>query len=285
MKTTILILIGVMTIGTVPLVLAQPSAPERVIWNSRPIPVHVQRYHERIVHFPDEIRFWLPDSLRSKVSVIAANGVLYIRALETFPKSRMRVQGLNDQQIFLLDVVANDVASVNEELIVMTEDSVVNLTNNLAAESQTQDWRVRLTRYAAQALYAPERLLVGDNAIRRVPLDITQPIPLVRTGVIEATPIASWRGGGLTVTAVKLRNLQRHTLSLTFESSNDNQAIDLSRMIRGNWLTITVQHASLGQINDSKDTTTLYLVSQSPLIESLGFPLPDTALSVENNGG
>ena len=285
MKTWVLIFIGVMTLGAVPFVSAQASSPERVIWDARPIPVHVQRNHERIVHFPDEIRYWLPDSLQSKVSVIAANGVLYIRALETFPETRMRVQGLNDQQIFLLDVVANDAASVNQELIVMTQDSVLNRTDNRSPESQPQDWRVRLTRFAAQALYAPERLLVGDNAIRRVPLDITHPIPLVRTGVIEATPIASWHGGGLTVTAVKLRNLQSHTLSLTFESSKDNKAIDLSRMIRGDWLTMTLQHASLGQINQSEDTTTLYLVSQYPFIESLGFPLTDTALSGENNGG
>ncbi|PHS00165.1 MAG: TIGR03749 family integrating conjugative element protein [Blastopirellula sp.] len=285
MKTHILVFLCALTLGGISSVKAQTSSPERVIWDARPIPVHVQRNHERIVHFPDEIRYWLPDSLQSKVSILAANGVLYIRALESFPPTRMRVQGLNDQQIFLLDVMANDVASVNQELIVMTEQSVINQTDTQSSDSRTQDWRVRLTRYAAQALYAPERLLSGDKEIRRVPLDIHQAIPLVRTGVIEALPIASWRGGGLTVTAIKLRNLQPHSLSLIFETANDNQTIDLSRLIRGDWLTMTVQHSFLGQGNQSEDTTTLYLVSEHPFIESLGFPVNVPVVGEETNNG
>ena len=57
------------------------EAPERVLWDKTPISVHIQLGEERIIHFPDDIRYWLPDSIQRKVTVLAANGVLYILSL------------------------------------------------------------------------------------------------------------------------------------------------------------------------------------------------------------
>jgi len=147
------------------------TTAERVLWDKRPIVVHIQRNHERIIHFPDDIRYWLPDQLQRKVTVLAANGVLYIRALEPFSRSRIQVQGLQSQQIYLLDVMADDTASVADELIVITAESVINQAKDKTQKMAGQDWRVRLSRYAAQQLYAPERLLKGDSAIERIPVE------------------------------------------------------------------------------------------------------------------
>ena len=263
---------------------AMADAPQRVLWDKRPINVHLQVDHERLIHFPDDVRYWLPDNVKHKLSVLAANGVLYIRAIASFPTTRLRVQGLNNQHIYLLDLTASDVASSNDELIVMTQDSTQNLSKPVTQNKAAEDWRIRLTRYAAQQLYAPERLIQGGAAIKRFPLEITTAVPLIPGGLVETVPIASWRGHGLTVTAVRVRNLSRQSLALQFGQSNNPQSLNLSRLVRGDWLTATLQHRQLGVGGDETDTTTLYLVSNRPFIESLSMPFDDQQVENKHAG-
>ena len=286
MKRLLLGFLGVMI--AVPVMaesnVVKSATAERVLWDKRPIVVHIQRDHERIIHFPDDIRYWLPDQLQRKVTVLAANGVLYIRALEPFSRSRIRVQGLQSQQIYLLDVMADESASVADELIVITAESVINQAKDKTQKMAGQDWRVRLSRYAAQQLYAPERLLKGDSAIERIPV-ASQAIPLIRGGVIEATPIASWQGGGLTVTAVRLQNKQTHPLILQFTPSGEGNSVNLNKLLRGRWLTATLQHKWLGALGQKDDTTTLYLVSAQSFVESTGFVNLNAGLEEDNADG
>ena len=260
------------------------DAPERVLWDKRPISVHLQVGHERIIHFPDDVRYWLPDTVKRHVSVLAANGVLYIRAMEPFPTTRLRIQGLNDQQVYLLDITASEVAAVSDELIVMTKKNTRNRSKEATAYRTTEDWRIRLTRYAAQQLYAPERLVDGDSAIKRIPVESKTSVPLIRGGLIEAVPIASWQGHGLTVTAVRVRNLSRQSLQLQFDRSDSLQALDLSYLVRGDWLTATLQHDRLGAMGDETDTTTLYLVSNRSFVESLSLPIDSRVLQSGQTG-
>lgn len=265
-----ILLTTLLGLAVLPALADNTAAPERVLWDKRPISVHIQRGRERIIHFPDEVRYWLPDLIKHKVSALAANGVLYLKALDVFPVTRIRVQSLGDQRVYLLDLVIDDSPSVNEELIVMTRGSTTNLAKDTEAESPTEDWRVRLTRFAAQQLYAPERLLVGDRSIKRIPVKTSIPVSLIRGGGIEALPIAAWQGGGLTVTAVKLRNLRHQSLRLQFNESDGVNTLNLSKLIRGNWLTATLQHSTLEIAGQPDDTTTLYLVSDRSFVESLG---------------
>ena len=263
----------------------QLPAVERVVWDKRPIAVHIQRNQERIIHFPDDVRYWLPDSLKRKVSVVAANGVLYVRATESFPATRIRVQGLIDQTIYLLDVTANDSESVSDELVVMKPEAVTNRAKDQTATLQAEDWRVRLTRYAAQQLYAPERLLRGDSQIKRIAINTQKPVPLVRGQQIKVQPIAAWQGGGYTVTAVTLRNLTEQNLYLAFADGNKSNSIDLAYVLRGRWLTAVTQHNFMGAAGKETDTTTLYLTSDRPFIESLGLaPQPDDKVKEATDG-
>ena len=260
------------------------DASERVLWDKRPINVHLQVGHERIIHFPDDVRYWLPDTVKRHVSVLAANGVLYIRAVEPFPTTRIRIQGMNDQQIYLLDITASESAAVSDELIVMTKKNTRNRSKESTTYKTTEDWRIRLTRYAAQQLYAPERLVDGDSAIKRIPVESKTSVPLIRGGLIEAVPIASWQGHGLTVTAIRVRNLSRQSLQLQFDRSDSLQALDLSYLVRGDWLTATLQHDRLGAMGDEKDTTTLYLVSNRSFVESLSLPIDSRVLQSGQTG-
>ena len=260
------------------------DASERVLWDKRPINVHLQVGNERIIHFPDDVRYWLPDTVKRHVSVLAANGVLYIRAMEPFPTTRLRIQGLNNQQVYLLDITASEAAAVSNELIVMTKENTRNRSREATAYKTTEDWRIRLTRYAAQQLYAPERLVDGDSAIKRIPVESKMSVPLIRGGLIEAVPIASWQGHGLTVTAVRVRNLSRQSLQLQFDRSDFQQALDLSYLMRGDWLTATLQHDRLGAMGDETDTTTLYLVSNRSFVESLSLPIDNRVLQSGKTG-
>jgi integrating conjugative element protein (TIGR03749 family) len=260
------------------------DTPERVLWDKRPISVHLQVDHERIIHFPDDVRYWLPDTVKRQVSVLAANGVLYIRAVEPFPTTRIRIQGLSDQQIYLLDITASKVAAVSDELIVMTKENTRNRSKDATVYKTTEDWRIRLTRYAAQQLYAPERLVDGDSAIKRIPVELKTSVPLIRGGLIEAVPIASWQGHGLTVTAVRVRNLSLQSLQLQFDRSDSHRVLDLSYLVRGDWLTATLQHDRLGAMGDETDTTTLYLVSNRSFVESLSLPIDSRVLQSGQTG-
>ena len=260
------------------------DASERVLWDKRPINVHLQVGSERIIHFPDDVRYWLPDTVKRHVSVLAANGVLYIRAMEPFPTTRLRIQELNDQQVYLLDITASEVAAVSDELIVMTKKNTRNRSKEATAYKTTEDWRIRLTRYAAQQLYAPERLVDGNSAIKRIPVESKTSVPLIRGGLIETVPIASWQGHGLTVTAVRARNLSRQSLQLQFDRSDSLQALDLSYLVRGDWLTATLQHDRLGAMGDETDTTTLYLVSNRSFVESLSLPIDNRVLQSGQTG-
>ena len=262
------------------------DSAERVLWDKTPIAVHIQQGEERIIHFPDDIRYWVPDSIQQKVSILAANGVLYIQAIGEFSATRIRVQGLHDQQVYLLDISSSEVPTKSTEMIVMTTESVVNLTDGVGASEHVEDWKVRLTRYAARQLYAPERLSGNDNAIKRIPVGITSAIPLIRSGMIEAVPIASWQAEGFTVTAIRLSNLTEISYRLTFESHQQRGGdLNLAKMIRGRWLTATVQHDLIGPKGRKDDSTVLYLVSNRSFEDSLDWMLPD-ALPMEsaNNG-
>ena len=257
------------------------DSAERVLWDKTPIAVHIQQGEERIIHFPDDIRYWVPDSIQQKVSILAANGVLYIQAIGSFSATRIRVQGLNDQQVYLLDISSSEIPMKSTEMIVMTTESVVNLNDGGSASEHIEDWKVRLTRYAARQLYAPERLSGNDIAIKRTPLGIASAIPLIRSGVIEAVPIASWQAEGLTVTAIRLNNLTEVPYRLTFESPQISVGdLNLAKMIRGRWLTATVQHDLIGPKGRKDDSTVLYLVSNRSFEDSLGWMLPD-GLSME----
>lgn len=248
---------------------AADSAPERVIWDKKPIAVHIQERSERIIYFPGAIRYWLPDSLTNKVSALSANGVLYLQAHASFPLTRIRVQDIASQNIYLLDVFADEERSVSDELVVMEPGQLRNLSEPQNRKLSGEDWRVRLTRYAAQQFYAPERILVGDPAIKRIPLATDNPIPLIQGGEFKAIPIAAWKGGGFILTAVKIVNQTAERILIRFDDLEKGKVLSLEKQVRGDWLTVTPQHTFVGPKGSVEDTTVLYLVSLRPLAESI----------------
>ena len=141
--------------------------------------------------------------------------------------------------------------------IVVTLDEPGTAENRLAeTDNGVQHGYVSLTRYAAQQLYAPMRLLSSVPGIVRVPVQRGS-VALVPGDTVEAQPLVAWRAGHLYVTAVKLRNRSRKA-----------QVLD-PRTLRGVWLSAAFQHARLLPAGDEADTTAVYLVSAQPFRASL----------------
>ena len=115
---------------------------------------------------------------------------------------------------------------------------------------------VTLTRFAAQQLYAPARLLNELPGVVRVPVK-REPVALVRGAAFEAVPLIAWRAGDRFVTAVTLTNTTRYP-----------QILD-PRTLRGDWFTATFQHNRVHAPGSEADRTVVYLISARPFAASL----------------
>ncbi|MDZ7840881.1 MAG: TIGR03749 family integrating conjugative element protein [Gammaproteobacteria bacterium] len=237
---------------------ARMPAPERVFWNKTPIAVSLRVGHERRVSFPGDVRVGMPPALTDSVRTQSVNGTVYWLAHEPFEAARVQLQDLDTGRVYLVDLRADEHGRTAPLEIHLPQQRAS--TSEGTSEPQSEPGNVgyvTLTRHAAQQMYAPKRLLRNPPGVFRAKLKIREPVPLLRGGAVEATPLASWRGGGLYVTAVKLRNITAQPVVLD------------PRDLRGRWLTATFQHARLLPHGDEADTTCAYLVSARPFAESL----------------
>jgi integrating conjugative element protein (TIGR03749 family) len=165
------------------------------------------------------------------------------------------VRELDSGRIYLLDVTSTqDGAATHPVQIYVTDDSGADdlEVNDSSPERPSY---IQLTRFAAQQLYAPSRLVKDNPAIIRVPVSRNS-IDLLHGGAVEAIPLVAWRANGLYVTAVKLTNRTHQARTLD------------PRDLRGTWLTASFQHHRLLPMGDEADTTAVYLISARPFAVS-----------------
>ena len=239
---------------------AESTLPQRIQWRKTPIPITLSVGEERMVHFRRPVSVGLPATLESVLRTQTVNGTVYLMAKAAFGSTRVIVREIDMGQTYLFDLSAspsNGTTSGNTAPIVVTLDEVGSAENRLAETgSSGQHGYVSLTRYAAQQLYAPTRLLSSVPGIVRVPIQ-RESVALVPGNTVEAKPLVAWRAGHLYVTAVKLTN-----------RSAKAQTLD-PRTLRGAWLSAAFQHARLLPAGDEADTTAVYLVSAQPFRASL----------------
>ena len=238
---------------------ASAAELERIEWRKVPVKLTLQVGAERRIQFPGPVRVGLPASLSARVRVQSVAGALYLLAREPFAAERVQVREIDSGAVYLLDLAARDkgyahpVEILNLALHPPPEGSAAGAA---PPRPLAQDY-VALTRFAAQEMYAPERLLSGLAGVHRTPVR-REPVALVRGGALEAVPAAAWRAeSGLYLTAVKLVNRSLHPV------------LTDPRDLRGRWLTATFQHGRLAPAGDEADTTCLYLLSARPFQESL----------------
>ncbi len=231
------------------------SSPRRVHWQDIPIPVSLTVGEERRVQFPAPVSVGVPGSLQALLRTQAVNGTVHLLAHASFAETRVLVRELDSGQTYLLDLRATEEPSASEALIIEPRAERDRLAAMQSASGGRTHGYVSLTRFAAQQLFAPLRLVSPLTGVSRIPVQ-TQSIFLLPGRTIEATPLMAWRAGNLYLTAVKLRN-----------RSSNPQVLD-PRRLRGQWLTATFQHARLLPAGRPADSTAVYLISAQPFAAS-----------------
>jgi len=231
------------------------NSPERVVWNKAPIAIPLVVGEERLVHFPDSVSIGLPQSLTPLLRSQSINGTVYLLARQAFAPTRIMVRSETDGPIYVLDISASPGESDSRSL---PEVQVLLETPETASVAASKDvhrsrpWGyAALTRYAAQQLYAPTRLIPHQSGVVAIPVR-TEPVDLVHGAQVEAVPVAAWKMGLTYVTAVKLTNATQTPVVLD------------PRELRGSWLAATFQHNRLLPAGNAANTTAVYLVSDRP---------------------
>jgi integrating conjugative element protein (TIGR03749 family) len=248
--------VGFLLFGT-GVVAADSEPPERVAWHKTPIALELRVGTERLVHFPGPVTVGVPAPLQDALRIQSIAGTVYLLAHQPFASTRVLVRGLDGGGVYLLDLSAKVESAATAPVEIFDPDEALEPGTVAAQPTGLREYGyVSLTRFAAQQLYAPFRLLQDLPGVVRVPVK-RDPAALVRGDTIEALPLVAWRAGDLFVTAVKLTN---HT--------DQPQILD-PRTLRGAWLSATFQHNRLLGAGDEADRTVVYLISARPFASSL----------------
>jgi len=130
-----------------------------------------------------------------------------------------------------------------------------------AQASAKQATYMQLTEYAAKSVRLPvaEREVVAGVLDVSVPSAEQQRADVLYDLRLTATPVATWRKGGVYVTAVEVRNL-----------SNETVAVDYQHL-KGTWLASTIEQEKVAPKKAFGDATYLYLISGMPFEQALEY--------------
>ncbi len=240
---------------------------ERLFWDKFPMSITLPVGRERLVTFLGDVRVGMPSELSGKVRTQSHNGTVYWLANESFEAQRIEIHETDGSGIYLVDLSAskeanlavNPIEVLNRQAPRVEKTGSDSKRNNprTPRKAQKAPGLVTLTRFAAQQLYAPSRMLKASPIIHRVVVTRRALHSLIRGESIEALPVASWQGGELYITAVQLRNTGTAPVELD------------PRRIRGRWKAATFQHGRLHPAGSEADTTAVYLVSDRPFHEMI----------------
>lgn len=124
--------------------------------------------------------------------------------------------------------------------------------SRLTPQGNKQQTYVNLTRFAAETVRKPATQQTVADGINRVGLNGLRTVDIVYDTRIKTIPVASWRQGGIHVTALGLYN-----------ESNTDLTIDYKN-IKGRWLASSIEQARLKPRGQMGDSTYLYLISAGP---------------------
>lgn len=253
-KQLLVLPFGMVMLLVTALVHAENETIERVEWKKTPIRLELAVGQEQRIEFPATVKVGVPAAVQPVLRTQSVNGTVYLLAHAPFGSNRLMARESDSGRIYLFDVTASQEGGASHPLQVYVTEAGQPDPNGGAAGQDTDRepfGYIPLTRFAAQQLYAPIRLVKDRPGIVRVPVS-REAVDLLHGGTVEATPVVAWRAGGLYVTAIKLTN-----------RTEQPQTLD-SRHLRGAWLAATFQHHRLLPKGDEADTTAVYLISARP---------------------
>ncbi|ENT4822636.1 TPA: TIGR03749 family integrating conjugative element protein [Klebsiella quasipneumoniae subsp. similipneumoniae] len=248
------------------------QAVELVKWERIPLPVALHVGQERIVFVNRNVRVGFPPELKGRLRVQSTGGAVYLQPGEQFARTRLVLQDVENGEMILLDISADEGKSVLEPVSLVYQGEVSSLTGNgdvattdskasAVGERQTTSkpnekksatpLPVALTRYAAQSLYAPSRTIEPLPGVHSISLALPDKLTsLLPSESVEVRPLDAWGLQGYSVVALSLRNQRAEKVVLD------------PRRLQGNFYSATFQHRWLGASGTPEDTTTVYLVTK-----------------------
>ncbi len=248
------------------------QAVELVKWERIPLPVALHVGQERIVFVNRNVRVGFPPELKGKLRVQSTGGAVYLQPGEQFVRTRLVLQDVENGEMILLDISAEEGKNVLEPVSLVYQGEVSSSTGNgdvatTDSKTPTADERqstskpkekksttplpVVLTRYAAQSLYAPSRTIEPLPGVHSISLALPDKLTsLLPSESVEIKPLAAWGLQGYSVVALTLRNQRAEKVVLD------------PRRLQGNFYSATFQHRWLGASGTPEDTTTVYLVTK-----------------------
>ena len=230
---------------------AETDTPERIEWKKVPIRLELVVGQEQRIEFPSAVKVGVPESVQPLLRTQSVNGTVYLLAHAPFDTNRLMVRELDSGRIYLFDVTSNQDGGAGHPVQIYVADDRKDSDVEGKKINLGQPSYIQLTRFAAQQLYAPSRLVKDSPALIRVPVS-RDSVDLLHGGAVEAIPLVAWRANGLYVTAVKLTNRTHQARTLD------------PRNLRGTWLTASFQHHRLLPMGNEADTTAVYLISARP---------------------
>lgn len=239
-------------------------AERTLVWNKSPLTIILPVGEEIRVTFPTDVTLQLPAETTQKLESLAPNQrIVYWKATSEFNTSRAIATSLDNESVYLIDLIAQPNA-VSESLLIEDPDRVVLQRADTESETVTSTGQqelldppeIVLTRFASQSLYAPRRLLPVNGDIHSYAVPAIPPdFPLMRSQSGEQYHfliVGAWSGYNRYLTAIMVTNKSALPIHV-------NPAL-----ISGNFTHATAQHLTLGPSGSIEDRTTLYLISDSP---------------------
>lgn len=235
------------------------NSTERVKWEQgQEISVELKKNVERKVVFPEKVRFAVKARYLGQFKHSLIDNMLYLTPIVEFTE-KLTLQGLVSGRFYVLQ------ASVSEEGVRAGDDLFVHV-NEIKKDSIQDVVRGRdipiqapkltpmdLVQFASQNLYAPSPELIEPSpGVRRVVIKQRTVANLYRGGSFRSEILASWTGGGMYVTALKLTNISTNTV--VFEPCR----------IRGDFYSATAQFRAAMPVGHKSDFTVIYLLSKKP---------------------
>lgn len=231
-------------------------ALELLRWKRIPLPVALHVGQERLVFVDKNVEVGYPAALEGKIRIQSSGGVVYLLAHELLPVTRLQLRDAISGELLLLDIQATASDTPLEPVKLVYEAPPAKregpTTDPLPPALPPQEpAAVRLTRYAAQMLYAPLRAVEPLPGVQPVAVHLPKRITTLLPSLpVDARPLAAWRLDDDTVTAVRLRNRQATRLDLD------------PRQLQGHFIAATFQHDWLASTGAAQDTTVVYLMTR-----------------------
>lgn len=239
---------------------------ESLVYKEVPLRLPLESQKERILTFDHPVQIWLPTGAEAFIQVEAIQHQVFLKALQTFEELRIRVRSLDKAHVYLFDLSSTASSSRLSQLVKVVHHTrldhhVKTLTadRNRLEQQARLDWRLQLIRFAAQQLYAPERLRPEHPLIQWAAVEKTSTPYLIRGYNVMATPVARWKSLTHDVLYVTAYRLENH--------SDETVVLDQRKNIRGDFLASAFQHHTLSSPaladtrQDLSHVTTLYVVS------------------------